>query len=229
MKKKIAIIEDDDLIRNMIKLNLEKLGYIVEGFASAEEARSLYNGELFDVIILDVVLPGISGFEFLKGIRKEENNTPVLMLTVQGEVASRLKAFDRGVDDYMVKPFNMSELSARVKALIRRSQEERRLPAGEFLVINGHRINTLTRASESQSGSVSLSEKEVNLLIYLTSHPHEVLTRADILEEVWGMDVAPTPRTVDNFILKFRRLFENNPDKPKFFISVRNKGYRFEK
>lgn len=151
------------------------------------------------------------------------------MLTVQSEVASRLKAFERGVDDYMVKPFNMNELSARVKALIRRSQEERRLPAGEFLVINGHRINTLTRACESQSGSVTLSEKEVNLLIYLTSHPHEVLTRADILEEVWGMDVAPTPRTVDNFILKFRRFFENNPDKPKHFISVRNKGYRFEK
>ncbi len=229
MKKKIAIIEDDDLIRNMIKLNLESLGYFVQGFASAEEARFLYNGELFDVIILDVVLPGISGFEFLKGIRKEENNTPVLMLTVQSEVASRLKAFERGVDDYMVKPFNMNELSARVKALIRRSQEERRLPAGEFLVINGHRINTLTRACESQSGSVTLSEKEINLLIYLTSHPHEILTRADILEEVWGMDVAPTPRTVDNFILKFRRLFENNPDKPKFFISVRNKGYRFEK
>ena len=229
MKKKIAIIEDDDLIRNMIKLNLESLGYFVQDFPSAEEASSLSNGELFDVIILDIGLPGISGFEFLKGIRKEENNTPVLMLTVQGEVASRLKAFDRGVDDYMVKPFNMNELSARVKALIRRSQEERRLPAGEFLVINGHRINTLTRDCESQSGNVTLSEKEINLLIYLTSHPHEVLTRADILEEVWGMDVAPTPRTVDNFILKFRRLFENNPDKPKFFISVRNKGYRFEK
>lgn len=229
MKKKIAIIEDDDLIRNMIKLNLESLGYFVQGFSSAEEAHSLYNGEIFDVIILDVVLPGISGFEFLKGIRKEENNTPVLMLTVQSEVASRLKAFERGVDDYMVKPFNMNELSARVKALIRRSQEERRLPAGEFLVINGHRINTLTRTCESQSGDVTLSEKEINLLIYLTQHPHEVLTRADILEEVWGMDVAPTPRTVDNFILKFRRLFENNPDKPKFFISVRNKGYRFEK
>ncbi len=229
MKKKIAIIEDDDLIRNMIKLNLEKLGYIVQGFPSAEEAHSLYDGELFDVIILDVVLPGMSGFEFLRGIRKEDNNTPVLMLTVQGEVASRLKAFNRGVDDYMVKPFNMSELSARVKALIRRSQEERRLPASEFLVINGHRINILTRTCESQSGDVTLSEKEVNLLIYITGHPHEVLSRADILEEVWGMDVAPTPRTVDNFILKFRRLFENNPDKPRFFISVRNKGYRFEK
>ncbi|MCJ7580233.1 MAG: response regulator transcription factor [Candidatus Aminicenantes bacterium] len=229
MKKKIAVIEDDDLIRNMIKMNMERSGYEVQDFVSAEQARSLSEGEFFDVIILDVVLPGISGFEFLTEMRKEENNTPVLMLTVQGEVTSRLKAFDRGVDDYMVKPFNMDELSARVKALIRRSQEEPRLPAGEFLVINGRQINTLTRVCEGRSGSVDLSEKEVNLLIYLTGHPHEVLTRADILEEVWGMDVAPTPRTIDNFILKFRRLFEDNPEKPRHFISVRSKGYRFEK
>ncbi len=229
MKKKIAIIEDDDLIRNMVKLNLEKLGYIVQDFASAEAALSLITEELFDVIILDVVLPGKSGFEFLREIRAEDNNTPVLMLTVQGEVTSRLKAFDSGVDDYMVKPFNMDELSARVKALIRRSQEERRVPAGEFLVINGFKINTLTRGCESRSGSVVLSEKEINLLIYLTEHQHEVLSRADILEEVWGMDVVPTPRTIDNFILKFRRLFEDNPEKPKHFFSVRSKGYRFEK
>ncbi len=229
MKKKIAVIEDDDLIRNMIKLNMEKLGYVVQDFSSAEDARSLSNGELFDVIILDVVLPGMSGFEYLEAIRNDGNNTPVLMLTVQAKVNSRLKAFDRGVDDYMVKPFNMDELSARVKVLIRRSQEERRLPAGEFLVINGVKINTLTRVCECPSGTVTLSEKEVNLLVYLSKHPHEVLSRADILEEVWGMDVAPTPRTIDNFILKFRRLFEDNPEKPKHFISVRSLGYRFEK
>ena len=227
MKKKIAIIEDDDLIRNMIKMNMEKLGYSVLDFSSAEEARAQSQGEFFDVIILDVVLPGISGFEFLGEIRKEKNNTPVMMLTVQGEVASRLKAFDRGVDDYLVKPFNMDELSARVKALIRRSQEERRIPAGEFLVINGVKINTLTRVCECPSGSSTFSEKEVNLLIYLTDHPHEVLTRADILEEVWGMDVVPTPRTIDNFILKLRTKIEENPKNPKHIITLHGAGYKF--
>ena len=229
MKKKVAIVEDDDLIRNMIKMNLEKLGYSVEDFSSAEEAVALVEGEPFDVFILDVVLPGISGVEFLEALRKTGNNTPVLILTVQGDVASRLEAFDSGVDDYMVKPFNMDELSARVRALIRRSQEERRVPAGEFLIVNNYKVNTLTRVCECREGSVTLSEKEINLLVYLDKHSREVLSRADILENVWGMDVVPTPRTVDNFIMKFRRLFENNPEEPRHFISIRSLGYRYEK
>jgi two-component system alkaline phosphatase synthesis response regulator PhoP len=198
MKKKIAIVEDDDLIRAMIQLNLEKNGYSSSAFPSAEEAQQFSDSEFYDLIICDVLLPGISGFEFLKRLREKGDNTPVLMLTVKSDVSSRLQAFNIGTDDYLVKPFNMHELTARVKALIRRSQGERRIPA------------------------------EINLLIYLIENSHHELSRADILEEVWGMDVAPTPRTIDNFILKFRRLFEDNPDKPRHFISIRGKGYTYE-
>jgi two-component system alkaline phosphatase synthesis response regulator PhoP len=228
MKKKIAIVEDDDLIRAMIQLNLEKNGYSSSAFPSAEEAQQFSDSEFYDLIICDVLLPGISGFEFLKKLREIGDNTPVLMLTVRSDVSSRLQAFNIGTDDYLVKPFNMHELTARVKALIRRSQGERRIPASKILIINGFKVNSSSRESESSSGTVILSEKEINLLIYLIENSHHELSRADILEEVWGMDVAPTPRTIDNFILKFRRLFEDNPDKPRHFISIRGKGYTYE-
>ena len=227
MIEKIAVIEDDDLIRNMIRLNLEKSGYVVLDFSSAEEALKKSEFLVYDLIVLDLVLPGKSGVEFLEEIRRKEDNTPVLMLTVKNDVATRLQAFDSGVDDYLIKPFNMDELTARVRALIRRSQGERRIPSSEILVINGFKIHTSTREAESSSGPVMLSEKEINLLIFLVENSQRALSRVDILEEVWGMDVVPTPRTIDNFILKFRRLFEDNPDDPLHFISVRGKGYKY--
>ncbi len=152
----------------------------------------------------------------------------MLILTVKSDIPARLKAFDRGADDYMIKPFNLDELLARAKSLIRRSQAKRRIPSIKILIINGHRIDTSTRICESNLGRIVLSEKEVNLLLYLSKYSNETLSRADILEEVWGMDTAPTPRTIDNFILKFRKLFEDDPEDPHHFISVRNKGYRFE-
>ena len=228
MKYRLAIIEDDDLIRNMITINLERSGYEVDSFSSAESMLDHVSRDIYDLIILDIVLPGISGEEFLRTIRSQGDNTPVLMLTVKSDIPTRINALNRGADDYMVKPFNMEELLARVKALIRRSLGKRRIPSSKVLIINGHRINTATRVCESNLGEVVLSEKEVNLLCFLTEHSYETLSRADILEEVWGMDVAPTPRTIDNFILKFRKLFEDNPEAPKHFISVRNRGYRFE-
>lgn len=228
MKYRLAIIEDNDLIRNMVTINLEKNGYEVASFSSAESILDHVGNDIYDLIILDIVLPGISGEEFLKIIRDQGDDTPVLMLTVKRDIPTRIKALNLGADDYIVKPFNMEELLARVKALIRRSLGKRRIPSSKVLIINGRKINTATRVCESNLGEVVLSEKELNLLRFLTEHSHETLSRADILEEVWGMDVAPTPRTIDNFILKFRKLFEDNPEKPKHFISVRNRGYRFE-
>lgn len=228
MKYRLAVVEDDELIREMITINLEKNGYAVASFSSAESMLDRAGKDIYDLIILDIVLPGVSGGEFLQTVRQRGDNTPVLMLTVKSDMPTRIEAFDSGADDYMVKPFSMDELLARVKALIRRSLGKRRIPSSKIMVINGHRINTSTRLCESNMGEVALSEKEMNFLLYLTEHSHETLSRADILEEVWGMDVSPTPRTVDNFIMKFRKLFEDNPERPKHFISVRNRGYRFE-
>lgn len=227
MSYRIAIIEDDELIRDMVKFKLEKNGYAVEVFPSAEMMIDQIKYTLYDLIILDLVLPGISGQEFLSEMRKLRNNTPVLMLTVKSDLPTRINAFDSGADDYLTKPFNMEELQARVKALIRRSLGKRQVPSSQIIVINGHPINSTTRECSSNKGRIVLSEKEMNLLLFLVQHSHETLSRPDILEEVWGMDVAPTPRTVDNFIVKFRKLFEDDPENPQLFMSVRGEGYRY--
>lgn len=229
MKHKIAVTEDDELIANMIKINLEKNDYWVTCFPSGESLLEGIKQELFDLFILDIFLPGISGLEVLKELRKEHTDAPVLMLTVHSRVQTKINALDSGADDYLVKPFNMDELLARVNALIRRSHGKRAIPSNQILVINDFKINLSTRTCESNMGEVVLSEKEVKLLSYFSQHADRTLKRADILEEVWGMDVSPTPRTIDNFILKFRKLFETDPEKPGHFISVRNQGYRFER
>ncbi|MGD2086380.1 MAG: response regulator transcription factor [Candidatus Aminicenantes bacterium] len=230
MKYKIAVVEDDELIRNMIKLNLEKNDYQAQCFPDGESVTQQTVYEPFDLFILDVLLPGISGLDVLERIRKNHIHavTPVLMLTVRSQVQDKIKALNRGADDYLVKPFNMEELLARVNALIRRSQGQRTIPANQILIIGHCQVNLSSRVCRSNKGEVVLSEKEIKLLKYFSLHPGQTLRRADILEEVWGMDVSPTPRTIDNFILKFRKLFETNPEKPKHFISVRNQGYRFE-
>jgi len=227
MQHKIAIIEDDDLIRNMIRFHLEKNGFLIRGFPSVEVMREECGNEPFDLIVLDLLLPGASGQDYLKSIRNKGNDTPVLMLTVKEDMPTKMAAFSLGADDYLVKPFNLDELLARVKALIRRSLGRRRIPSNRILTINEHRIDTSTRKCSSNVGDMILSEKEMNLLLFFIKHAGETLSRADILEEVWGMDVAPTPRTVDNFIMKLRKLFEDDPDDPRIFISVRNMGYRF--
>jgi len=230
MKYKIAVVEDNDLIRNMVKLNLEKNDYRVQCFLDGESFMEQAAYEPYDLFILDILLPGISGLEVLEKLRKNQIHalTPVLMLTVQNQVQNKIKALNRGADDYLVKPFNMEELLARINALIRRSQGRRTIPANQVLIIGDCRINFSSRICRGGKGEFVLSEKEIKLLKYFSLHPGQTLRRADILEEVWGMDVSPTPRTIDNFILKFRKLFETNPENPKHFISVRNQGYRFE-
>ncbi|MFC2156337.1 response regulator transcription factor [Acidobacteriota bacterium] len=228
MSNQIGVVEDDRLIRDMIILQLKHFGYRANGFSSAESFLASSGDNVFDLVILDLVLPGMSGEKMLEELRKKEDDTPVLMLTVKSDLPTRIKALNTGADDYVVKPFNMDELMARISALIRRSQGKRRIPASQILVINGFKVDIKTRISESNIGDVTLSEKEIRLLRFLSRNIGHSISRADILEEVWGMDVAPTPRTIDNFILKFRKLFEDDPEEPKHFFSVRSKGYRFE-
>jgi len=226
---KIAVVEDNDLIRNMIKVNLDKKGFLTRGFPDAESLLEKSKKELYDLLVLDIMLPGMTGLELLQEIRKNGLDTPVLMLTIKGEIQYKIGALDMGADDYLVKPFNIEELLARIKALLRRSLGKPSTPSTKQLLIGNHRVDLSNLECANQLGKIKLSEKEVKLLAFFASRPGETISRADILEEVWGMDVSPTPRTVDNFILKFRKIFEENPERPSHFISVRNKGYRFEK
>lgn len=229
MSHKIAIVEDDELIGNLIKVNLEKNGYQAVLFPSAESLLGQIRKEFFDLFILDILLPGISGLKLLEKLRSKSIDIPVLMLTVKNSIQQKITALNTGADDYLVKPFYIEELLARVGALLRRSFGNRSIPSNQVLILNNYKIDLHTRECASNVGKVILSEKEVKLLSYFVLNTGKTLNRADILEEVWGMDVSPTPRTIDNFVLKFRKLFEENPEKPRHFISVRNKGYRFDK
>jgi DNA-binding response OmpR family regulator len=154
-------------------------------------------------------------------------STPILILTVKKDIHSKIKALESGADDYLEKPFHMKELLLRVAVILKRAHEKIIPFATEVIVINGFKINLNTRVSESRNGLLKLSGKEIRLLSFLSDHPNLVLKRADILEEVWGMDVDPTPRTIDNFILKLRKLYEDDPRDPKHFITIRNQGYTF--
>lgn len=225
----IAIVEDDGLIAGMVRTRLQQEGLQALVFQDGESFLKSLRHRLFDLLILDINLPGISGCELLPHLRAAGHSFPVLMLTVHGEVEVKVQAFELGADDYLAKPFDMSELLGRVRALLRRSREtERPLPAEGALIINGRRITLDSRVCEGETSSVILSGKEIDLLVYFYRHPGETLKRGEILELVWGMDVDPTPRTIDNFILKFRRLFEDDPATPKHFLTTRGQGYRFE-
>ena len=225
---KVVLVEDEALISTTVRLNLEKQGYAVTVFGDAETMLSVVHEGYCDAIVLDIMLPGMWGDAALEELRRRDINIPVLMLTAKGDTDTKVSAFEQGADDYLSKPFDMEELMVRIKALIRRSQGRRSKRSADVLVINGHEVEVETRTANTLQGEVILSEKEVNLLQLFVNNPGTVFSRADILEEVWGMDVDPTPRTVDNFILKFRKLFETSPDAPEHFITVRATGYRYE-
>jgi DNA-binding response OmpR family regulator len=225
----IAIVEDDALIAGMVRSRLQQEGLETLVFPDGESFLKSLRRRLFDLLILDINLPGISGCELLPNLRAAGHSFPVLMLTVHGEVEVKVQAFEQGADDYLTKPFDMLELLGRVKAMLRRSREtERPLPAAGTLLINDRRIYLDSRVCEGKTSTAILSEKEINLLVYFYRHPGETMKRGEILEIVWGMDVDPTPRTIDNFILKFRRLFEDDPAAPEHFLTARGQGYRFE-
>ncbi len=225
---RIIVVEDEELIRTMLTLNLEREGFQVSSFPDAESMLDAVANDRFDIMLLDIMLPGMSGIEALNIIRKKGINTPILMLTAKKDIESKVQTLDIGADDYIPKPFNMDELLARVRAHIRRSQGERSLPSERIIHINDYVVNLETREADTTQGKIVLSEKEVFLLRLFAQNPGKTLSRSDILEEVWGMDVDPTPRTIDNFIVRFRKLFEKDPESPLHFVTVRATGYRFE-
>lgn len=225
---RVAVVEDEALIRATIVLNLKKQGYHVSEFADGETFLNALASDSFDVILLDILLPGVDGVDLIQQIRAHGILTPVLMVTAKSDVPTKILLFEKGADDYVAKPFDMAELMIRVKALIRRSQSARSIAAEELLKINGFEIRLDARKAESNLGLVTLTEKEADLLRFFVLNQDRTLSRLEILEEVWGMDVAPTPRTIDNFVVRFRKLFEDNPEHPRHFITVRAQGYRFD-
>ena len=229
MSQRVLLIEDDELIGTMVEMNLSSAGYEVTWAQDGETGLEHARQQRFDAFVFDLMLPGLDGLEVAGRLRAEGVTTPVLMLTARGETETKVRALDIGADDYLVKPFDMEELLARVRALVRRGQAAGELPAEQRVDVAGGELDLDALVWRGPDGSERrLTEKEAGVLALLARNPGRTLSRAEILEEAWGLDADPPERTVDNFVLRLRRLVEEDPDRPRHLTTVRGKGYRWE-
>lgn len=223
---RILLVEDEDAIRDLLKLNLELDGYEVESAVNGKEALKKINGAHFDLLILDIMLPEVSGLQIAEHFRLNDRETPILMLTAKDTSADRITGLKLGADDYLTKPFVLEELLLRIQNLLRRSQKGAILSSDTY-AFNGNEINFVNYSASTPNGSIELTKKEALLLKLLIDRKNEVVSRQQILQTVWGYDVYPSTRTIDNFILSFRKYFETNPKEPVYFHSIRGVGYKF--
>ena len=224
---RILLVEDEPTIRDGIQLNLELEGYEVVPTGNGKKALELVAGQHFDLLLLDVMLPDVDGFSITEQVRLSNNEVPILLLTAKDMPQDRIAGLKRGADDYLTKPFNLEELLLRVGNLLRRSQRAKG-GAPDLFEFGGNKVNFETYEAVTWRGeSIALTKKEAMLLKLLVERKNEVVSRNQILQAVWGYDVFPSTRTIDNFILAFRKYFEKDPRNPQFFHSIRSVGYRF--
>lgn len=222
---RILVIEDDPAIARGLRHALEYERYEVVAARSGEEGLQLLRERAPDLLILDVMLPGLSGFEVCRRARREGVRTPILMLTARGEEVDQVMGLDLGADDYVRKPFSLPELLARVRALLRRGGGPEQLPASaEFDDVT---IDFESFEATRNGERVALAPKEFALLRYLVAHEGRVVRRDELLERVWGMDQMPTTRTVDNHVALLRSKLEADPAAPRRLITVHGVGYKF--
>ena len=228
MTHRILLVEDDELIGTMVSVNLAHADHAVTWERTARGGLARLAAERFDLVLLDLMLPDGSGLEVARAARRQGVTTPVLMLTVRGDVHAKVEALDEGIDDYLTKPFEMDELLARVRALIRRGQAAGEVPSTARLHVAHGVLDVDALCFTDRAGrSHPLTEKEAALLALLVRNAGRTLSRQDVLEEVWGMDRLAPERTVDNFILRLRRVVEVDPEDPRHVTTVRGRGYRF--
>ena len=227
MAERVLVVEDESLVADLVRLNLEHAGYVVRVEGDGRAADALLAPGAWDLVILDVMLPGMDGFALARRARDRGMAAPILMLTARGFTPDKVAGLDAGADDYLTKPFAMPELLARVRAAIRRHTAPRGVPTASILSFDVYEVNLLTREATTNEGRVTLTETECQLLGFLAAREGDLLARIELLENVWGMDRFPTARTVDNYILRLRKLFEPDPEVPVHFLTVRGRGYRF--
>lgn len=225
--KRLLLVEDEDSLRTTLRMNFELEGYDVTTAVRGGEALERIRGARFDGIVLDVMLPDVDGFTICETIRLEGDRTPVLFLTSRTTPADRVRGLRAG-DDYLGKPFDLQELLLRVEKLVNRTEEGGVVAAPSRITFGGNMVDFSTYEIQGKRGlNKRLTQREMLLLRLLTERADEVVSREEILQKVWGYDVFPTTRTIDNFIVSFRKYFEANPHKPKHFRSIRGVGYTF--
>jgi two-component system alkaline phosphatase synthesis response regulator PhoP len=227
MPERLLVVEDEAHLAEVIADNLEVEGYAVEVVGDGVRALERARAEPPALIVLDVMLPGLDGFEVCERLRAAGSEVPVLFLTARNENDDRVRGLELGGDDYLGKPFDLRELMLRVRAILKRTKWfESPSPAGETLALGDARIDFKRYAATIDGREVVLSQKETMILRCLAEKPGEVVSRAEILERVWGYDAFPTERTIDNFIVRLRRLLEPDPQAPRYIHTVRGTGYR---
>ena len=226
MNKKILIIEDEpDLVKGL-KLNLSDEGYEVNWAVNGVEGLRKAIDEAPDLIILDIMLPEMDGFEVCRKLRQKNIDTPVIMLTAKGGEIDKVVGLEIGADDYITKPFSVRELLARIKARLRHTEKEGK-PVPELYSDGDIEIDFARFKIRRKGKEEELTSLETDILRYFVIHRGEVVSRNDLLDKIWGYESYPTTRTIDNHILKLRKKIEDDPSHPRYIISVYGGGYRF--
>ncbi len=228
-KPSVLLVEDEENLHEALKLNLELEGYeVTSAYDGAAALRTLQN-EYFDLIILDIMLPEVDGISITETVRISNNEVPILILSARNSSADRVLGLKKGADDYLTKPFNLEELLLRVNKLINKNKKlQERTSLGDTYTFGANTIDFKAQEATDRTGQkIQLSKKETMLLKLLIENKNEVVPREKILQAVWGYNVYPTTRTIDNFILNFRKYFEEDSRNPKYFHSVRGVGYKY--
>jgi phosphate regulon transcriptional regulator PhoB len=227
VRQRIVLIEDEKDITELVRYNFRKEGFEVASFVSGKDGLEHLRRNPADLVLLDIMLPDLDGFEICKRLRAEERlkSLPVIFLTAKGEEIDRVLGLEIGADDYVVKPFSPRELVARVRAVLRR--QARPAEKLEVIEVPGLRLDARTQEVTARGEAIELSALEFKLLHFLASHPRRIFGREQLLDGVWGRDRFVTPRTVDVHIRRLREKIEAQPERPQFIQTVRGSGYRF--
>jgi two-component system alkaline phosphatase synthesis response regulator PhoP len=228
-KGNILLVEDEENLHEALKLNLEMEGYTVSSAFDGAQAYKAIQDEYFDLIIMDIMLPEIDGITVTQSVRVQHNDVPILILSAKNTSADKVLGLKKGADDYLTKPFDLEELLLRVEKLISKNKKiHDKETVGDTYSFRGNKIDFKAQEATTASGEkVELSKKEAMLLKLLIENKGDVVTREKILQMVWGYNVYPTTRTIDNFILSFRKYFEKDSRNPQHFHSVRGVGYKY--
>lgn len=228
MNYRILLVEDEEHLQEAISLNLKLEGFTVTAVSDGADALKAFKEERFNLIILDIMLPEIDGLQVCETIRLENTEVPILFLTAKNTSEDVVTGLKKGADDYLTKPFNLDEFLLRVKILLKRSVPFTQKKVDlVFFTFGKNKVNFKTFEASKAGKTFFLTKKEVMLLKLLIERESQVVSRDLILEVVWGYDVYPSTRTVDNFILALRKYFEDDPKKPVFFHTIRSVGYKF--
>lgn len=227
MQKKLLVVDDEPILLKGLKYSLEQEEYEIETAIDGEEAYRMALENTYDLIILDLMLPKMNGLDVCRKIR-EQSMVPIIILTAKGEDSSKVLGLEYGADDYLTKPFNVLELKARVKAILRRANAEPQQKHSNTIEVNGFKINTLGRKIDINGTSIALTAKEFDLLLLLVTNKEKIYSREELLEIIWGYEYFGDVRTVDVHIRRLREKIEENSSQPRYILTKWGVGYYFK-